>query len=204
MNIQLAIDRVTLERAMDILEEAHPHFDIIEVGTSLFLDYGLEAVRQISERFDKPILADFKTMDEAEYEFNQLFSNGADIATVMGVTSLDTIRICQKVAQSYGKDYMIDIMEVSDEKVRELAEFDDAIMALHLPKDKDADLKTYIETFVSKHHLDNRLAAAGGITLEDLPYLKEAGIEIAIVGSAITKSDNIRQTAEQFKKGAQA
>lgn len=204
MKIQLAVDRVTLDRAMEILEEAHPHFDIIEVGTSLFLDYGLEAVRKISNRFDQPILADFKTMDEAEYEFNQIFANGADIATVMGATSLDTLRICQRVAREYEKDYMIDIMEVSDEKVKELAEFEDAIIALHLPKDKDADLKTYIEDFVSKHRLDNRLAAAGGITLEDLPYLKEAGIEIAIVGSAITKSENIQKTAEQFKKGAQA
>lgn len=203
MKIQLAIDRVTLEEAIFILEQAHPYFDLIEVGTSLFLDYGLEAVRQIKNRFDQPILADFKTMDEAEYEFNQIYSNGADIATVMGATSLDTLRICQRVAQKYNKAYMIDIMEVSDEKIKELAEFDDAIIALHLPKDKDADLRTYIEDFVSKHQLDNQLAAAGGITLEDLPYLKEAGIDIAIVGSAITKSENIEEIAKQFKEGAQ-
>lgn len=203
MKIQLAVDRVTLEEALSILEQANPYFDVIEVGTSLFLDYGLEAVRQIRSRFVQPILADFKTMDEAEYEFNQIYSNGADIATVMGATSLDTLRICQRVATEYGKDYMIDIMEVSDEKIKELAEFDDAIIALHLPKDKDADLRAYIEDFVSKHHLDNKLAAAGGITLEDLPYLKEAGIEIAIVGSAITKSENIKEIAIKFKEGAQ-
>lgn len=202
MKIQLAVDRVTLEEALSILELANPYFDVIEVGTSLFLDYGLEAVRQIRSRFVQPILADFKTMDEAEYEFNQIYSNGADIATVMGATSLDTLRICQRVATEYGKDYMIDIMEVSDEKIKELAEFDDAIIALHLPKDKDADLKAYIEDFVSKHHLDNKLAAAGGITLEDLPYLKEAGIEIAIVGSAITKSEHIKEIAKKFKEGA--
>lgn len=203
MKIQLAVDRVTLEEAITIIEQAHPHFDIIEVGTSLFLDYGLESVRQIRSCFDQPILADFKTMDEAEYEFNQIYSNGADIATVMGATSLDTIRICQRVAQKYNKAYMIDIMEVSDEKIKELAEFKDAIIALHLPKDKNADLRTYIEDFISKHQLDNQLAAAGGITLEDLPYLKEAGIEIAIVGSAITKNEDIEQTAKQFKEGAQ-
>ena len=202
MKIQLAVDRVTLEEALSILEQANPYFDVIEVGTSLFLDYGLEAVRQIRSRFVQPILADFKTMDEAEYEFNQIYSNGADIATVMGATSLDTLRICQRVATEYGKDYMIDIMEVSDEKIKELAEFDDAIIALHLPKDKDADLKAYIEDFASKHHLDNKLAAAGGITLEDLPYLKEAGIEIAIVGSAITKSEHIKEIAKKFKEGA--
>lgn len=202
MKIQLAVDRVTLEKAIVIIEQSHPYFDIIEIGTSLFLDYGLESLQEIRSHFDETILADFKTMDEAEYEFTQLYSNGANIATVMGATSLETIRICQQVAQKYGQEYMIDIMEVDDDKIKELSKFEDAILCLHLPKDKNADFKTYIQNFVSKHQLSNRLAAAGGITLEDLPYLKEAGIEIAIVGSAITKSENINKTAKLFKRGA--
>ena len=105
MKIQLAVDRVPLEQAIEIIQEASPHFDIIEIGTSLFLDYGLEALRQIRPHVKQQVLADFKTMDEAEYEFTQLFSNGADIATVMGGASLETIAICQEVAQKFNKDY---------------------------------------------------------------------------------------------------
>ncbi len=202
MKIQLAVDRVPLEQAIEIIQEASPHFDIIEIGTSLFLDYGLEALRQIRPHVKQQVLADFKTMDEAEYEFTQLFSNGADIATVMGGASLETIAICQEVAQKFNKDYMVDVMEVTDAKIKEIAKFEDAIICLHLPKDKGSDIQTFIQDFVSKHQLDNRLAAAGGIQLEDLPYLKEAGIEIAIVGSAITKSDDLKQTAALFMEGA--
>lgn len=202
MKIQLAVDRVTIEEAVDIIEQAKDSIDIIEIGTSLFLDYGQESLHTLRKRFDHPILADIKTMDEAEYEFKRVFGNGADIATVMGASAIETIRICQKTAQAFNKDYMIDLLEVNDEKIQQLKAFEDAIICLHLPKDKKGSLKEYVESFVKKHQLTNRLAAAGGITLEDMPYLKEAGIEIAVVGSAITKSDNITESAKSFKESA--
>lgn len=202
MKIQLAVDRVTLDEAITLIEETKESIDMIEIGTSLFLDYGQESLHTLRKRFDHPILADIKTMDEAEYEFKRVFGNGADIATVMGASAIETIRICQKTAQAFNKDYMIDLLEVNDEKTQQLKEFEDAIICLHLPKDKKGSLKDYVESFVKKHQLTNRLAAAGGITLEDMPYLKEAGIEIAVVGSAITKSDNRTQTAQLFKERA--
>lgn len=202
MKIQLAVDRVTIEEAVDIIEQAKDSIDIIEIGTSLFLDYGQESLHTLRKRFDHTILTDIKTMDEAEYEFRRVYGNGADIATVMGASAIETIRICQQTAQAFNRDYMIDSLEVSDEKIQELKEFEDAIICLHLPKDKKGSLKDYVEGFIKKHQLTNRLAAAGGITLEDMPYLKEAGIEIAVVGSAITKSDNITEAAKSFKESA--
>lgn len=202
MKIQLAVDRVSIEEAVSIIEQAKESIDIIEIGTSLFLDYGQESLRTLRKRFDHTILTDIKTMDEAEYEFRRVYGNGADIATVMGASALETIRICQKTAQDMKKDYMIDILEISDEKIQALKEFDDAIICLHLPKDKAGSLQDFVKGFVEKHQLSNRLAAAGGIKLEDLPYLKEAGIEIAVIGSAITKSDNITETAKTFKERA--
>lgn len=202
MKIQLAVDRVSIEKAIEIIEQAKDSIDIIEIGTSLFLDYGLESVRRIRKEFDHTLLADFKTIDEADYEFERIYSSGADIATVMGAGSLETIRLCQKQAQKHKKDYMIDILELHDEKIEQLAEFEDAIICLHLPSDNEGDIQTYIQEFVEKHQFTNRLAAAGGIKLEDLPYLKEAGIEIAIVGSSITKSEDIKNTARLFKENS--
>ena len=200
MKIQLALDRVSIEDAVAIIEEAKEHIDIIEIGTSLFLDYGQESLLTIKESFDHTILVDIKTMDEAEYEFRRVFENGADIATVMGASAIETIRICQQTALEFNKDYMIDSLEINDEKIQSLTEFEDAIICLHLPKDKKGDLKKFVENFTKKHQLTNRLAAAGGIKLEDIPYLKEAGIDIVVVGSAITKSDNIGQAAKAFKE----
>ena len=44
MKIQVAIDRVTLNKAIEIIESVKDSVDIIEIGTSLIKDYGLESL----------------------------------------------------------------------------------------------------------------------------------------------------------------
>lgn len=200
MKIQLAVDRVTIDKAIEIIDEAKEYIDIIEIGTSLFLDYGLDSLRTLRKRFNHEVLADIKTIDEAEYEFTQVYENGADIATVMGVSSIETIRLCQRTAKKYCKDYMIDMLEISKDKMSQMEEFEDAIICLHIPKDKDGDINKYLEDFLRDYPIKNRLAAAGGIKIQDLPYLNDAGIEIAIVGSSITGSNDVKNTARLFKE----
>jgi 3-keto-L-gulonate-6-phosphate decarboxylase len=46
----------------------------------------------------------------------------------------------------------------------------------------------------------SHIAAAGGIRLETIPFIRQAGIETVIVGSAITKSGDIAQSVSDFKK----
>lgn len=200
MKLQLAVDRVSIEKAIEIISEAENDIDIIEIGTSLIKDFGLESVKRIRIEFpDKVILADIKTVDEAEYEFEAFYQAGADIATVLGAASLETIRICQKVAKKYQKDYMIDLLETSPEKQIELKQFTDGILCVHLPSDKSTGLLTLIESTLSQIHDFPRLSVAGGINSQNIAEIKKANFEIAIVGSAITKSANIRESARMFK-----
>lgn len=200
MKLQLAVDRVSIEKAIEIIREAQDYIDIIEIGTSLIKDFGLESVKRIRQAFpDKVILADIKTVDEAEYEFEAIFQAGADIATVLGAASLETISICQKVAQKYQKDYMIDLLETSPEKQVDLKQFTDGILCVHLPSDKNTGLQALIESTLLQIHDFPRLAVAGGIKPENMAEIKKANFEIAIVGSAITKAAAIREAAKMFK-----
>ncbi|RDU38162.1 3-hexulose-6-phosphate synthase [Neobacillus piezotolerans] len=200
MKLQLAVDRVSIEKAIGIIREAESYIDIIEIGTSLIKDFGLESVRRIRREFpEKAILADIKTVDEAEYEFEAIYQAGADIATVLGASSLETIRICQQVAQKYQKDYMIDLLETSAEKQLELKQFSDGILCVHLPSDKSTGLQALIESTLAQIDDFPRLAVAGGIKPENIAEIKKANFEIAIVGGGITKSADIRETAKIFK-----
>ncbi|WP_316569441.1 orotidine 5'-phosphate decarboxylase / HUMPS family protein [Neobacillus sp. YIM B06451] len=200
MKLQLAVDRVSIERAIEIIREAEQYIDIIEIGTSLIKDFGLESVKRIRAEFpDKAILADIKTVDEAEYEFEAIYRAGADIATVLGAASFETIRICQKVAQKHQKDYMIDLLETSPEKQLELKQFSDGILCVHLPSDKSTGLQALIKSTLAQIHDFPRLAVAGGIKPENIAEIKKANFEIAIVGSSITKSASIRESAKLFK-----
>lgn len=202
MKLQVAIDRVTLDKAIEIIKAVKDFADIVEIGTSLIKDYGLESVRKIRSAFpDIKILADIKTIDEADYEFRSAYSAGADILTVMGTASIDSVEICRNIAAELQKEYMIDLLEVSDDKKNELKKFKDAIFCVHLPVDKEGIGLRELVKESSKELIDcPRLAAAGGVNLKTLSIMKESGYEIAIVGSAITKAQDIKEAADIFSK----
>lgn len=202
MKLQVAIDRVSIERAIDIIREVEEYTDIVEIGTSLIKDFGLESVRRIKKEFPtKIILADIKTIDEAEYEFEGVYNAGADIATVLGGAALETLRICKRVANKYNKDYLIDLIEVSNEKQETLKEFTDGIICVHLSSDNgDMGLEDLINSTIGNLKDFNRLAVAGGVSKDSISTIKKANFDIAIVGGAITKSENIKEAAKTFKK----
>ena len=59
MKLQLAIDDLTLEQAIQLVEEVHDYIDIIECGTPFIFEYGMHSVREMKKRFpNKEILAD--------------------------------------------------------------------------------------------------------------------------------------------------
>ncbi len=202
MKLQVAVDRVSIERAIDIIREVEEYADIVEIGTSLIKDFGLESIRRIKSEFPKKkILADIKTVDEAEYEFEAVYKAGADIATVLGGASLETIRVCKSVANNYSKDYLIDLIEVSREKQDSLKEFSDGIICVHLPSDNKSEcINELIDSTIDNLEGFTRLAVAGGVSKESIKLIKESNFEIVIVGGAITKSENIKETAKTFKE----
>ena len=61
MKLQVALDDITLENAVSLVEKIHDYVDIIEIGTPFVYEYGMHAVRTMKERFpDKEVLADMK------------------------------------------------------------------------------------------------------------------------------------------------
>jgi 3-hexulose-6-phosphate synthase len=204
MKLQAALDRITLDQAMDLARAISSHVDIIEVGTSLIKDYGMDSVRQMKREFPgSAVLADLKTMDEGAYEFRAAYRAGADIATVMAAASVDTIAACYEVAEEAGKSIMIDLLGAADEKIDLLQRFDEAIFCVHAPVDeKSNDLLTHLQQFEARFSGLKNLSVAGGIQLEDIFALnkKAVRLESVIVGSAISKAEDPRLAAEQFSQ----
>lgn len=202
MNIQLALDRITLKEAESIVEKVNNYIDIIEVGTSLIKDYGKNSISFIRKHFpNKIILADIKTCDEGEYEFTSAFDAGADIATVMGNSSLGTIDSCYNVSKKYHKDIMIDLMETSKEKVQQLKKYEDAIFFIHLAKDsKDGNLINMFNSEKKLYTDMKKIAIGGGVNKKNIPDILMIKPDIIVVGSAITKAEDINWAASEFNK----
>ncbi len=204
MQLQAAIDRVSPERADEIIRLTSGYADIIEVGTSLIKDFGLSgSVKMLKDKYPgQCILADIKTCDEGEYEFREAYKAGCDIPTVMGFSSISTLEACQKVAREYQKEYMIDLLEVSEEKLEELKKkFPEAIFCIHLPSDKQGNgLKELVVHMCRKLEGIGKIAVAGGVTLDTVDIMKQAGVDIVIVGGAITKEQDITAATRKFSE----
>lgn len=64
MKLQLALDDITLDDALALLDRVQGDVDVAEVGTPMVIEYGMEPVRRIKERFPQlEVLADLKIMD---------------------------------------------------------------------------------------------------------------------------------------------
>jgi len=91
--LQLALDDPDLETAVIRARELADLVDIVEVGTPLVIEYGMEAVRRLREGCPGvEILADLKIMDAGRLEASLAFAAGASWVTVLGMAHDKTIR----------------------------------------------------------------------------------------------------------------
>lgn len=205
MKLQIAVDRVSLNNAVTMAETVRDHVDIFEIGTSLIKDYGMDAIRKIREVLPQvTIFADLKTMDEGAYEFDAAYKAGADIASVMGAASVATISACCESAKRSKRDVLIDLLEVNDNKIDLLAPFTDRLLCVHPSVDATGTgengngLEQKLGFFTNRYKNVNRIAVAGGVLIETLPSLMQYPLEVIIVGSAITKADDVRAAARAY------
>ncbi|WP_458120131.1 orotidine 5'-phosphate decarboxylase / HUMPS family protein [Paenibacillus sp. Z6-24] len=137
VRIQLALDRMTIEQAVDMARQVQDAVEWIEVGTSLIKEFGMDSVRRMKEAFpDKVIVADIKTIDNAKYEFELCFRAGADVATVMAAAPDATLDLCMQTAQAHGGTVMIDLLNVSPQRTMELQRYTEAVLCQHVSKDQ--------------------------------------------------------------------
>ncbi|AIQ62080.1 hypothetical protein PSTEL_02005 [Paenibacillus stellifer] len=137
MNIQLALDRMSIQEAIDMARLTEPYIDWIEVGTSLIKEFGMASVEAMKREFPhKVIVADVKTFDNAKYEFELCYKAGADVATVMGAAPPVTVSLCLETARTWGRQVMIDLLHTTPEEQAALSRYREAVHCLHVSKDQ--------------------------------------------------------------------
>ncbi|MCI8277862.1 orotidine 5'-phosphate decarboxylase / HUMPS family protein [Staphylococcus xylosus] len=202
MKLQVALDRISLDEAINLASKLNGKVDIIEIGTSLIKDYGNLAIDKIKAVTPKnKILVDSKTIDEGAYEFEQAFKHGADIVTVMGAASYQTLLACYEMTKQYGGTMMIDLLNLNYEQIVEIDDFSKAIYLVHHSVDANEEVQVanIISEFKKSHAHIERIAIAGGIDYESTEDLNQQGIiEIVVVGSKIIKSKSVSDTAGKF------
>ncbi|MGC4018226.1 MAG: 3-hexulose-6-phosphate synthase [Muricomes sp.] len=204
MKLQLALDDLTLEEALELTEKVQDYIDIIEIGTPFVYQEGMRAVKIFKERFpEKSVLADMKIMDAGYYETEEALKAGADYVTVLGVTDNLTIKGCIEAAEKYGKEIVVDMICVPDMpgRIHELEELGAHGLAVHVGTDQQAIGRKPIDDLrvMAEHCKKAKISVAGGISAETAPEYVALKPDVLIVGSQITHAEDPKEAAKTIK-----
>ena len=204
MLLQAALDKMSVEKAIDIVKKAKKSIDIIEVGTSLVLDRGMEAIRLMRKAFpEKKILADIKIMDGGGDFAEKVFLAGADIVTVMAVTNDTTIKDVILMAKQHSCEVMVDMMVVHDFETRakQMDAFGADYICVHTAHDVQDENNNPLSTLRTAKGLGLRakIAVAGGLKPDKLAPILSLKPDVLIVGQTIYADPNPAQAAINFK-----
>lgn len=195
VKLQLALDMICPEKAVELLNSIEEEIDIIEAGTPFLLEYGVRGLRELRLAFPKKtLLADSKIMDAGYYESSRLFDAGVNIVTVLGVTDNQTILDCMTAARQYGGHSMADMICVPDlaKRAVELEAIGVKKIAVHTGVDAQklgrtplGDLKLLRSCI---RHAD--ISVAGGLSPESVADYLVYDPETLIVGSYIINAED--------------
>lgn len=205
MKLQLALDLVDIQGAIELVKEVEDHIDVVEIGTPVVINEGLKAVKEVKAVFPHlTVLADLKIMDAAGYEVSQASEAGADIITILGTAEDESIQGAVEEAKKLGKQILVDMIAVKDiaARAKELDEFGVDYICVHTGYDLQAVGKNSFEDLKTiKNVVKNaKTAIAGGIKLETLPEVIKEQPDLVIVGGGITGKEDKKAAAAKMQE----
>ena len=189
MKLQITLDILELDEAMDYLEQVAPYADIVEVGTPLSLMYGVKAVQKVKEKYPELlVLDDIKLCDGGKRS---------------------TIQAGIEEAEKQGKQAVIDMIHAENlaEKIRQVDELGAHIIGVHVGVDSQAHGENPLKALkIAKETVKQaKISVAGG--LKDDSYLDEIlkyKPDILVVGNGIRKAENPGETARRIRERMKA
>ncbi|RJX37149.1 3-hexulose-6-phosphate synthase [Paenibacillus pinisoli] len=205
MKLQLALDLVDIPQAKQVVKEVEAYIDIVEIGTPVVINEGLRAVKEIKEAFPHlQVLADLKVMDAAGYEVMKASEAGADIVTVLGASEDMTIKGAVEEARRQGKQILVDMIAVKnlEQRAQEVDALGVDYICVHTGYDLQAvGQNSFNDLLTIKRVVKQaKTAIAGGIKLDTLPEVIEAGPDLVIVGGGITAQEDKQAAAAEMRR----
>jgi len=206
----LALDVYEREDALRIAEEVRDYLWAIKVTWPLILGSGISIISELKERTGLPIIADFKVADIPNTNrliAKKTFEAGADYLIAHGFVGRDSIKAIQEegeviivVEMSHpgAKEFIQPTVDKLMELANEIKPF--GIIAPATRPERVRYIRRKIDRDIKI--LTPGVGAQGGSAVETL----KAGADYIIVGRAIYKSKNPRESAkkiwEEIENGA--
>lgn len=205
--LQLALDNESLINSLKIAQEVNLEVDIIEVGTILAIENGMDAVRIMKSLFPNHIiLADIRIIKAGGKLAKLAFDSGADWVTVMSNASMDTIEaVVKEVNSKKNKDVQIEINDSFTEKqldewknlgINQLIYHRSSEVVVNEREWEDKEIEN-LKTLEEKGF---KLNITGGLKVDDIKIFEELNINSFIVGRSITNSTEPLTSTKEYKK----
>lgn len=201
LNIQSEIKKIE-KVDVDVL-----HFDIMDGHYVSNFAFSIDIIQKIKKITDIPIEVHLE-IDNPEQFVKPFIEAGADTILVQSDCTRNPIRLLKQI-RSYGAKagFALNPYENID-KVYELYQYIDYLLIMSVepgfggqPFNKNSIRKIAksAEFRKTNEEVNYVISVDGGVNTENIKWLKEAGIDIAIVGSAIFNSDDYLKTVEELK-----
>lgn len=213
LKLQLALDTLDGEHALELARLAAPYVDILEAGTPPPIkSVGISIVRKLKEAHPgKLVLADLKSSDVGAYEAEMAFKAGAHIVTTQGITTLATISEVQREADKWGRRAEVDMTGVADPLARAIQVQAVGVSLVLYHRSIDEELtegalwdEKACQTVKELCSLGLDVAIAGGVDASVLPLLCDAPLYGIVVGRGITAQPDpaavARSIAEKVRR----
>ncbi len=204
--LQVAMDYISLPKALAMAVLVAPEVDIIEIGTPLCKAAGLEAIRAMREICpDKLILADLKTPDVGGLEATMAFDAGADMMTVIGGAALVTVEQALAVARKRSKEMLMELTGVRDILPRAVEWRRIGVDRIVYHREWDAQSAgrewTEADKDIIRKLIDMgyKVTVTGGMTIDLLPFFADLPVSVLICGRGIREAPDPRAYARQMR-----
>ena len=188
--LQIAIDTLTVEEAVELARSLRDTADLIEAGTPFIKRFGIEVARQLGEASGLPVVADLKIVDGGPFEAQLAVDAGAALVTVLATAADATVSGVVEVAHRGGLEVVADLLGVCDlpHRIGELERLGIDYLGVHAGTDArlagNTDLVSEIGLVIANSPM--RLVVAGGLNALSLPGVLGYHPAIVVVGSAVT------------------
>ncbi|KNH16782.1 3-hexulose-6-phosphate synthase [Arthrobacter sp. ZBG10] len=203
MKLQVAMDVLTVEAALDLAGKVAEYVDIIELGTPLVKNAGLSAVTAVKNAHpDKIVFADMKTMDAGELEAEIAFNAGADLVSVLGSADDSTIAGAVKAAKAHNKGIVVDLIGVADKvtRAKEARALGAKFIEFHAGLDEQAKPGYNLDVLLGAgEEARVPFSVAGGVNLSTINAVQRAGADVAVVGGSIYSASDPAVAAKELR-----
>lgn len=188
---------------------------IIEAGTPLIKQYGIQVVSQIRQIWSGELCADMKIIDGAVAEVEMAARAGATSVTAMGSASKETLALFVSACKKNNVTSIVDMMNISN-PMRTLWKngvVPDSVF-IHRGRDEEnayGKILQYKEIAKIKGKWEVAMGAAGGIDTREFQSALFNGSDIVVVNvvskgslwKGIVFDDNFTTSLDQFLKFVQ-